>query len=279
MKLPINLASQPYENVRPLYAGLAIASALLVILSVALAWSIRSSRNETRLLTDQSTRLDRETAKLSSDQSELTRWLARPEVQDIRSQSDYLNSMIVRKSLSWTQIFMDLEKVLPNQVLVTTIHPGLSADKQPELNLSVSALTLPPLVQFLKNLESSTRFDKPVVGSQRFPGERAQDPSISLDLQVAYRPDGEEQPDIVNVADEPPAITPVKETIVPAPVKSSALPPIKPLPTEKKAEPSQPKPVPETQPSDPAALSPARRLRMAPEILGNVTQPAAKEAR
>ena len=186
MRVSINLASQPYENLRPLYFAATAALVLAFVLGFTVAWKAHQTRNETRLLSEQSDRLEKDLSNLRVEQRDLTQWLFRPEVQEIRDRSAFLNALILRKSLSWTQLFMDLEKVLPNQVQVTAIRPSLNVSSQAQLNLTVGSMTVGPLVEFLKNLETAPEFAKPVVDLQRFPAEKSPDPTIVLDLSVLY---------------------------------------------------------------------------------------------
>ena len=191
MKTPINLASQPYENLRPLYVAAGAAAVLLAALILVLAWNARQTRNETRMLTEQTDRIAKELADLRREEGDLTKSLSRPEVQEIRERSDFLNSLIARKSLSWTRMFMDLEKVLPERVQITSIRPGSKQSSASEFSLLVSSPTVQPLVELLKNLEAAPQFGSPVVESQRFPTDKATDPNIVLDLSVGYHQSSE----------------------------------------------------------------------------------------
>ena len=173
MRVPINLAAHPYENLRPLSMAVCGAALSLGILASLVIWKDLQNRHETRLLTEQIRGLETELEQLRHEQQGLEQWLRTPEVQQIRDRSAFLNSLIVRKSLSWTRIFMDLEQILPERAQITSIRPSLNESQQAELKLSVAAADIAPLVAFLKNLESSPRFGSPVVESQRFPSERA----------------------------------------------------------------------------------------------------------
>ena len=188
MKIPLNLALQPYENMRPLYLAVGMAAAVLVGLASLVLWKDWQNRDETRLVTEQIRLLQRESAALQEKQQELERWLQMPEVQQIRDRAAFLNSLILRKSLSWTQIFMELEKILPAQARITAIRPSMNQLQQAELSLTVAAVEMGPLVAFLKNLESSSRFGSPVVDAQRFPTDRSADRNIQLDLSARYFP-------------------------------------------------------------------------------------------
>ncbi|HLA40934.1 MAG TPA: PilN domain-containing protein, partial [Candidatus Glassbacteria bacterium] len=186
MRVPINLSSNPYENLRPLYAAVGAAAVALLALASLVIWQDWQTRGETRTLTGQIRQINDDLEKLQGEQQRLEQGLRTPEVQRIREHSAFLNSLISRKGLSWTQIFMDLEKILPQQVQITSIRPSLTPSQQAELNLTVAAAEVGPLVQFLKNLESSPRFGPPTVESQRYPTARAANTSIVLELSAQY---------------------------------------------------------------------------------------------
>ena len=187
MKVAFNLASHPYENLRPYYTVAWIAVAVALLVALALVSRERQQSSETRSLTQQLSRFDREVQDLEGEQRDLEAWLRRPEVQEIRDRSGFLNSMIFRKSLSWTQMFLDLEKILPARAQVISIQPRMSTPQQAELALTVISTEMGPLVELLKNLESSAHFGSPAVESQRFLTDRSQQTRIALDLRTQYR--------------------------------------------------------------------------------------------
>lgn len=187
MKVVFNLASHPYENLRPYYTAAVIAFTMGVILALLLAGEERQHRSETRSLTQQLGRFETELTGLDREQQELEQWLRRPEVQKIRDHSVFLNSLILHKSLSWTRMFLDLEKILPAKAQVTAIRPHLNQSQQPELSLTVTATEMGPLVELLKNLESSPQFGSPTVESQRLVTDRAAEGTVTLELSTQYQ--------------------------------------------------------------------------------------------
>ena len=187
MRVPINLASRPYENLRPVYNAASLAVILLVALALVVAWTDWQNRRDTRLLTEQVSQLEAAMADLAREQLELEQGLRRPEMQEIRERSAFLNSLIVRKSLSWTQMFMDLETILPPRAQVTAIRPRLNQSQQVEVTLTVAAASMGPLVEFLQKLESARQFGSPEVHSQRPPANLGEQEQIMMDLTVLYR--------------------------------------------------------------------------------------------
>ena len=187
MNVRFNLASHPYENLRPRYALAGMALLLVAVLAALLVGRERQQRAETRSITQQMARFEQEMQDLAREQRELDEWLRRPEVQEIRDHSAFLNSLILRKSLSWTQMFLDLEKILPARAQVTAIQPRVNRSQEPELAISVTADDMGPLVELLKNLESSSQFGSPAVQSQRFSNDRNSKTQVAIDLRTLYR--------------------------------------------------------------------------------------------
>lgn len=187
MSVRFNLASHPYENLRPSYVLAGMALVLLVVLAGLLVSREQQQSAETRSITQQMARFEQEIESLAGEQSALDEWLRRPEVQEIRDHSAFLNSLILRKTLSWTQMFLDLEQILPDRAQVTAIQPRLNRSQQPDLALAVTAEEMGPLVELLRNLESSSQFGSPAVLSQRFTADRNSVPQIEMTLQTSYR--------------------------------------------------------------------------------------------
>ena len=56
--------------------------------------------------------------------------LRKPENAEVLERSVFLNALLVRKGISWTRIFADLEKVLPHNVRIIQIHPSVDAQNR-----------------------------------------------------------------------------------------------------------------------------------------------------
>jgi type IV pilus assembly protein PilN len=186
MRVPINLASHPLENLRPVRAAVVAAALVAAVLGILLLNRELRSRTEFRSLIQEQAELESSLRGLTAQQQELEAALSTTEAQQIRERSGFMNSLILRKSLSWTQLFMDLEKTLPASARITAIQPQLNATEDVDLNLTVAAASMEPLVEFLKNLESSTEFGPPVVGSQRYLTERSAESGIELAVTTRY---------------------------------------------------------------------------------------------
>jgi type IV pilus assembly protein PilN len=81
----------------------------------------------------------------------------RSENAKLHDRSAFLNTLIDEQSLNWTQMFMDLEKILPAGVRVVSIQP--KHDKGiVEVKLTIGALSDEAKLKFLHALEQSSSF-------------------------------------------------------------------------------------------------------------------------
>jgi Tfp pilus assembly protein PilN len=93
--------------------------------------------------------------------------------------------MIAQRAFPWTQIFMDLERNLPDGVRVVSIEPRLAGDHL-ELRLTIGAKTDEGKLKFLKALEDSHEFsDIEVLGENRI-GSRSGDDQVMMALNARY---------------------------------------------------------------------------------------------
>ena len=190
MRVPINLASQPLENLRSLRAGVVLASITALLFGTVILRHELRNRSEFRALIEQRDGLQASLSALRSEQEELDGWLRTPEAEQIRSRSAFLNALILRKSLSWTQIFMDLERLVPPRVRITSIKPSLGASHDADLALVAAADSMSPLVELVKRLEASPKFGSTVVGSQKSSSQSSAEEGVQIDVTTRYIQNG-----------------------------------------------------------------------------------------
>jgi type IV pilus assembly protein PilN len=158
MKIPINLASQPFRRDRPLIVASVAVSLMLVgtlATLITLALSERARMADTRVAIDT---LERSIRKVTSEQARLDGVLRQPENAEVLEQSVFLNALLLRKGISWTRIFADLEKTFPHNVRLISIRPSVNARNQITLDMNVGSESPEAVVTLLKALESSPLF-------------------------------------------------------------------------------------------------------------------------
>jgi Tfp pilus assembly protein PilN len=123
--MTLNLATQPFVNRRRFYtlSGLAVG-VLTVTLVILLSIFVRNFRNEIGIRKQMKT-VSQEIDRLDTEQKRIETVLQRPEASDILDRNDFLNALIRQKAVSWTRIFMDLEKAMPDRVQTVSLHPVL----------------------------------------------------------------------------------------------------------------------------------------------------------
>ena len=161
MKIPINLASQPFRRDRPVFIASALVGLLLIGLLgalISLAMMDRTQFADTRTNIDQ---LEKQMRKLSAEQAGLERVLHKPENAEVLERSVFLNTLIFQKGISWTKIFADLESTLPHNVRVMQIRPFVSGQHQVTLEMTVGTESPEPFIELLKKMETSPLFRSP----------------------------------------------------------------------------------------------------------------------
>ena len=172
MRIPINLASEPFRRDRPaLVASVAGCVALTLLLAILVA-TIVSARGTAANTRDSIARLSEQSRVISVEQAKLDGTLRRPENSEVLERSLMLNTLIERKSISWTRIFADLEKVTPYNVRLIYIRlPQVNSANEVTLDMVVGAQNPEPLQEFLKKLEGAALFGPPSVSTYLPPSQ------------------------------------------------------------------------------------------------------------
>jgi type IV pilus assembly protein PilN len=124
---------------------------------VGLGWHVYSVRKSNEALRTRADALRQEMSGLIGQRDELESFFKQDRNAKLNQRSAFLNSLIDEESLNWTQMFMDLEKILPTGVRLVSIEPA--HDKgQVLVKLQVGAINEEAKLKFLRALESSPAF-------------------------------------------------------------------------------------------------------------------------
>ena len=174
MRVSVNLATKPFVELRPLFARLRVATAVLALTAVGLGVALHTLNRKAGAAEAQSESLAARTVSFQQEKQRNEARMRQPANAAVLERSRFLNTMFARKSFSWTAVMMDLERVLPAGVQVTSIEPQVAADGSVTIRLRVSG-DRDRAVQLVRNLETSSRFVGP-----RLSGEAAQAPNQLL---------------------------------------------------------------------------------------------------
>ncbi len=190
MRLNINLASQKYEDVRMFVsrAGMATAAmAVFTLLLLALAWFNYSSSQSS------SVRIRELRQKIAALQQERTAAEAvenRPENRDVTLQKNFWNKQIAQRAFSWTQLFNDLQRIMPGRAYVISVAPELTKDNRLKLKLTIGSEKHDDALALVKKMEVSPRFQEARIMSEGTQKGQRQEALFKFDIEAFYVPPG-----------------------------------------------------------------------------------------
>ncbi len=92
------------------------------------------------------------------------------DIAELNARAAFINGMIDASSFNWTQMFMDLERILPGGVHVVSIEPK-QVRGNVEVKLTVGAASDEAELKFLRALEGSKEFTQVRVEAIRTPNQ------------------------------------------------------------------------------------------------------------
>jgi len=188
MRLDINLATQPYEDVGRFYRTWGALVALAGIVTAVLLGLALSSLMSARTVGKQTAELRREMAHLDQQRRAVEELLNRPENRDVRDRSRFVNSLIARKTFSWTQVFADLEKIIPARVHVIAIEPKLAENNEIEVQMRVETDAREKTVDLLRRMEESKTFRQPQIKSETAQSSPGGGRTVQFEIIALYTP-------------------------------------------------------------------------------------------
>lgn len=170
MRISVNLATRPFVELRPLFARLRLAMALLAVLAIGLGFGLSALTKKAQTAQARMDDLRGKTLAYQQERQKNEARMRQPQNMAVLKRSEFLNDLFASKSFSWTSVMMDLERVLPEGLQVTSIEPVIAKDGSVSIRLKVSG-DRDRAVQLVRNLEQSQRFLGP-----RLSGETAKAP-------------------------------------------------------------------------------------------------------
>lgn len=190
MRVDINLATRPYEDARRFWFLWGGAMAALGIVTLGLlfftfkGWlDARQDQAMMRQYQGQIAERDKQTAGAQA-------LMNLPQNSSIRDRSQFLNDLFYRKAFSWTQVFEDLEKVMPPRVHVVSIQPELATDNELAIRLVVAGDSRDRALELVRKMEASQRFEQTQITTENTEAGNAANPgdTVKFDISAFYVP-------------------------------------------------------------------------------------------
>jgi Tfp pilus assembly protein PilN len=157
MKVRLNVATNPLQTHRKFLAVSGLIGVIAGIVCFALAWHVYSVRKGNAAMRAKAAAVREEMVGLMGQRDELEAFFKQERNARLNERSTFLNSLIDEESLNWTQMFMDLEKIIPTGVRLMNIEPAHEKG-QVMVKLQVGAISDEAKLKFLRALEKSPAF-------------------------------------------------------------------------------------------------------------------------
>ena len=144
-----NLSTRPFYNERLVHAALALG-ALVVVLFTAFNVTrvVQLSRSGTTLLGEAGTDEAR-AVELRADAAKLRAGVNTTELASASSDAQEANSLIDRRTFSWTDLLNQFEATLPEDARITSVRPAPDARLGNVLTITVVARGVDDVDQFM----------------------------------------------------------------------------------------------------------------------------------
>jgi type IV pilus assembly protein PilN len=189
VRLNINLATKPYQDVRRVllqWGGLVL---LLAVCTIGLAWFAVSTWRESRDVNTKIAALESDIAGLDRQHATALAILRLPQNSSVVENSKFLNGLIARKSFSWTRVFMQLEEIMPPKLHVVSISPQLQPKTNTvEVHLTVAGTSRQAAVELVKRLEQSSSFREARITEEREAHDKNSLDTVIFQVAALYVP-------------------------------------------------------------------------------------------
>jgi len=181
----LNLATKPLQTHRRFLVGAGLLAFCGAIAFLVLGYHVYSARKADEEMRLRTASLRNEANQALIKRADLEAYFSQPQNVQLSDRAAFLNSIIDARSFNWTQMFMDLERVLPAGVRVVRIDPKQVKGNM-EVTLTIGTNSDEAKLKFLNALESSHEFSHMTLISERAPsGQNSVDQSI-VELKVIY---------------------------------------------------------------------------------------------
>lgn len=157
MNVRLNLATKPLISHRRFLVGSSLLALLGGIVFLGLGWHVYSTLRAQEVLRRKEQDNNHRAALLQTRRNELDEFFARPENAKLKERAAFVNGIIDERSFDWTQMFMDLEKIMPVGVHLVSISPQLQKGRM-FVRITVGATSDESKIKFLRAMEGSPAF-------------------------------------------------------------------------------------------------------------------------
>ena len=198
MKITLNLASQPYVDLRMVLKRLRMVMLVLILIAIPLLFLLKAEHKKAEAATARVEQMRNNVRNLERQQQSYEALMKEPQNAAVLTQAGYLNGLFRRKAFSWTATMTDLETVLPSGVQVLSLDPAITKSGAVQIHLRVSGAR-DRAIQLVQNLEKSKHFASPRLAGEMLAQTQGQGQNnsfqpvtnttaVNFDILADYRP-------------------------------------------------------------------------------------------
>jgi type IV pilus assembly protein PilN len=186
MRVDINLATQPYEDSGSLWMRWGTALAVLGLITLVLLYSVlagwAAARKDRSLIAQR----EQQIAVRDQEKARAEAILNLPENRATRDRSQFLNDLFLRKAFSWTEVFQDLERVMPARLHLVSIQPAMAPGNQLEIKMMVAGESRERALELVRKMESSQRFQQTQIEEEQSQSGLTPGDNVQFDISAVY---------------------------------------------------------------------------------------------
>jgi Tfp pilus assembly protein PilN len=176
----LNLSTHPFPAYRLLNLVLGLGFVVLLVITVWQVVGFIRFNSMVRDIRDDEASARVEAESLGRHVESLESILDRPEATEKLSEIGFLNGLIARKELSWTQLFGNLEDMVPDSVRLASLRPDVSENGAITLHLDIVGRSITDVSGFIQTLEASPEFENVVVSVEQKAEAATTDVNVTL---------------------------------------------------------------------------------------------------
>ena len=180
-----NLATRPFYNERIVNVWLLVLALLLVAATLFNVTRVRSDSGSNTELASQATQNVARTNELRRTAAAMRASLDAKQIEAISTDARDANTLIDRRTFSWTALFNRFEMTLPGEVRITAVRPNVDREHRITLSVAIVAKTVADVTEFMSRLDETGSF-KDVYSTEERPNEENEIDSV---LTMMYVPE------------------------------------------------------------------------------------------
>ena len=156
--LKTNLATRPFYNERAIHVLLALAAAIVLVVTLLNVSRIVTLSRRSTELSAGSSAARAEAVRLSTEATRIRRTINKDELALIVGAAEEANALIDQRTFSWTEFFNQIEATIPPDVMLTSVRPSFK-DGVTSVSMIVLAKKPADVDEFVEKLEATGAFE------------------------------------------------------------------------------------------------------------------------